>query len=257
MFAFDTESRGGRQVKRLGSILLTAVPLALGTGLPAGATILTFDVAGGVSDHQIMPQDYGDNVAASLQAGHAYGVGAEGFTPNVVVDYGMPGEIPALWRTGYGDLVNAHFNDADGDTTFTIRFTADSGFSVQLYGFDLASFTNAGQTIQGYGVRDLSDNSTLAGAGATAVTGTTHLEVAFATLLEASALELFVDLTGLGTVSDNIAIDNIRFGQVQTAIQSVPEPQSLGLLGLALAGLATLSRRRARENREARGRTVP
>lgn len=213
----------------------------------AQATILTFDVSGGVVNFLPVPADYGDNVASTLQGGHAYGVGAEGFTPDVIVDFGTPGEIPALWPTGYGDLGNVHFNDQDGDLTFTVRFTATVGFEVTLLDFDLASFSNGGQTIQGLSVRDVLGGTELFGLGQTFVTGASHLPVT--PNVTARQLELVIDLTGLGTLSDNIGVDNIRFGQVVAPIDDpvsdIAEPATLGLLGGGLIGLG-LARRRIR-----------
>ena len=49
-------------------------------------------------------------------------------------------------------LTNVHFNDADGDTTLTIAFTAASGFDVILHSFDLASFFSGGQNLAGMAV---------------------------------------------------------------------------------------------------------
>jgi hypothetical protein len=234
--------------------IMTAIQLSIGSfaaalllaSTPVGATILTFDVAGGVTNFQNVPQDYGDNVAASPQAGHSYGVGAEGFTPNVVVDYGSPDEDPALWTTGYGDLTNVHFNDADGDTSFTIGFIADTGFEVQLFDLDIASFAGGGRTIQGLLVRD-GDGNTLHSQGSTFITGATHLAIDLAGPLQASALELVIDLTGLGTFSDDIGVDNIRFGQVavQPPPAAVSEPASFAILAIGLLGVG-LRRRKSR-----------
>jgi hypothetical protein len=207
----------------------------------ASATILTFDVAGGVTNFANINQTYGDNVSASPDgAGHSYGVGAEGFTPNVTVEYGTPGEDPALWTTGYGDLTNIHFNDADGDTTFTVRFTADSGYQVTLFDFDIASFLSGGQTIAGLEVRNGTTNAVLFSLGSTFITGATHLQIA--PNVSANDLILEIDVSGLGGASDDIGIDNVRFGQAQ--VVNVPEAGSLALLGGAFAALGLVARRR-------------
>jgi hypothetical protein len=229
-------------------ILLGAVAMAACLACaPAGATILTFDMAGGVSDFELAPQAYGDNVTASTDpAGHSYGVGAEGFTPNVTVAYGAAGEDPNLYTTGYGDLTNIYFNDADNDTTLTATFTAGAGYLVDLYGFDMASYVNAGLTIQGLKVFD-GANAVLFSQGPTAISGATHNSFAFATPLRAAELRLEVDLTGLGGVSDDIGLDNVRFGQAAApSVGGVPEPASWALMiaGFGMAG-AFLRRRPA------------
>jgi hypothetical protein len=226
------------------TVLIAAAALAMAPAA-ASATVLTFDVTGGVSNFENVDQAYGDNVAAAVNAAGTYGVGAEGFTPNVTVAYGAPGEDPALWTTSYGDLTNILFNDADGDTTLTVRFTAAAGYLVDLYGFDLASFVNAGQTIQGLTVRDVGANVTLFSQGSTAISGATHNAFSFATALSASDLELVVNLTGLGGASDDIGIDNIRFGQ--SAIPTgVPEPQAWALMILGFGAAGALLRRQKR-----------
>ena len=60
----------------------------------AAYTILTFDdllnVGGNpIGNGQLIDQDYGDRVTGLIDAAGSYGVGSEGFTPNVVVDYGV------------------------------------------------------------------------------------------------------------------------------------------------------------------------
>jgi hypothetical protein len=226
------------------NLLIGAAALALAPAA-ASATVLTFDVSGGVVNHANINQGYGDNVAAALQGGHSYGVGAEGFTPNVAVSYGTAGEDPALWTTGYGDLTNVHFNDADGDTTFTTRFTADAGYLVNLLSFDMASFLSGGQTIQGFTIRDVGGNTVLFSQGPTFITGVTHNAFSFVGV-SANTLELVVNLTGLGGVSDDIGLDNVRFGQALAPTGGVPEPSTWALLigGFLGAGAMLRSRRR-------------
>jgi len=226
------------------NLLIAVAALALAPAA-ASATVLTFDISGGVPNHENMPQDYGDNVAAALQGGHSYGVGAEGFTPNVVVDYGAPGEDPALWTTGYGDLTNVYFNDTDGDTTFTTRFTADAGYVVNLLSFEMASFLTGGQTIQGFTIRDVGANTVLFTQGSTFITGATHNLFSF-TGVSANTLELVVNLTGLGGVSDDIGIDNVTFSQ-SAVVAGVPEPSVWAIMigGFFGAGAMLRSRRKA------------
>jgi hypothetical protein len=219
---------------------LLAVSL-LGLSAQAFATTLTFDIAGGVSDHENIPQTYGDAVSASPDGlGHSYGVGAEGFTPNVTVEYGTTGEDPALWTTGYGDLTNIYFNDADGDTTLTVTFTADAGWDVDLYGFDMASFFAAGQTVQAVSVLDIGNATTLFSQGATLANGVTSTNFTFATPLSASKLAIVVDLTGLGSVSDDVGLDNIRYGQTL----AVPEAETYAMMLAGLGLVGYMARRR-------------
>jgi hypothetical protein len=216
---------------------------------PAGATILTFDAAPGVGVNTVVPQAYGDNVTASPDgAGHSYGVGAEGFTPNVSVAYGAGGEESKLYPTGYGDLTNVYFNELDHGTSLTATFTADAGYLIDLYGFDMAAYENDGETVTGLTVFDGSDG-VLFSQGATFISGATHTSFAFATPLRAAELRLVVDLTGLERHSDEFALDNIRFGQTDApspSVGGIPEPASWALMiaGFGMAG-AFLRRRPA------------
>ena len=175
--------------------------------------ILTFD-HNPISDFLDIDQNYGDNVTGSPDLlGHEYDSisGFEfGLTPNVTLAYG-PSE-PTLWTTGYGDLTNVYFNDLDGDTSLQIELTADAGFEVGLLGFDVASFIDAGQTIEGLQVRDGNGN-VLFSSGSTLISGTEHNDFDFPEGLFAEVLVIDVDLTGLGVQSDDIGIDNVHFAQ--------------------------------------------
>ena len=109
-----------------------------------------------ISDFQDIDQNYGDNVIESPDMlGHEYDIASglgNNATPNITLTYG-PNQ-PRLWTTGYGDLENVLFNDLDGDTSLQIELVADAGYEVGLFGFDVASFIDAGQTIEGLQVRD-------------------------------------------------------------------------------------------------------
>ncbi|MDZ4372891.1 MAG: PEPxxWA-CTERM sorting domain-containing protein [Phenylobacterium sp.] len=225
-------------------LMIAAAALAL-VPAAAQATILTFDIADGVSNFENMPQTYGDNVSAAIDGlGHSYGVGAEGYTPNVTVDYGTPGEDPALWTTGYGDLTNIYFNDADGDLTFTTTFTADAGFLVDLYSFDMAWYFASPQTIAGLSIVDVAQNQVLYSQGPFVLPGgEAHTPFTFATPLSASTLRIVVDLTGLGGVSDDVALDNIRFGQSQApVVGGIPEPSTWAMMILGFGAAGTMLR---------------
>jgi hypothetical protein len=219
----------------LGSLVLTVAPAF-------ADTILTFNITG-IADHQDINQAYGDRVAAGVDLVGTYGTTDSTYTPNVVVAYGAPGEDPALWTSGYGDLTNIYFNDADGDTTFTTRFTADPGFLVNLMSFDIASFIDAGQTIAGAEARDVATSALLWSIGQTDVTGSTHLMLSPNAI--ANDVRLVINLTGLGSVSDDIGIDNVRFAQQLADTTAIPEPATLSLFGLGLAALGANRKRRA------------
>ncbi len=204
----------------------------------AGATILTFD-QGTVFNFQVVSQDYGDDVEATLEATFGYGVGAEGFTPNIQLSYGnsLPGNSQ-LWTTGYGDLTNILFEDADFTGVLEVTLTADTGFLVELFEFDLAAFSSAfvsDPTIDAVTITD--GTSTLFQQLSATVSRTTHTTFDFtAAPLTAGTILIQIDARNLGSLNDDIGIDNIRFGQV------VPEPSTALIFATGLIGLAVRRR---------------
>lgn len=224
------------------SLLLSAV-LGLGVAAgPASATILTFDLP--LDDASAIDQSYGDNVSGSPQGGFSYGVGAEGFTPNVTVAYS---DNSRFWGPDFGDLVNVVYT-LDG--SFELTLTAAAGFVVELFEFDLAGWLQADYTINSVSVRDGGGNVLFSQTNAH-IEGDgggprrTHFDFS-SDPLSASVLIIAFDSSNLGGNADNIGIDNIRFGQQRASQTPVPEPAALGLLGLGLVGLAVAVRRRRR-----------
>ncbi|MEZ5354915.1 MAG: PEP-CTERM sorting domain-containing protein [Bryobacteraceae bacterium] len=207
-----------------------------------GGVVLTFDqAAGGPS----VDQAYGDNVSTNPQGGNSYGTVANGFgfTPNITVTYGAPGEALNIFGSDYGDLTNVAYNENDGDTSLTITFDAAGGFNVILFGFDLGGWNRTDYTLQNISVFD-GGAATLFSQNNVAVNGAAgHSSISFGAGLQASTLRLVLDLSGLGSSSDNIGIDNIHFGQVSVtstppAPSGVPEPASFLLIGAGLLAIA-------------------
>ena len=216
----------------------------------AEATILQFDqtrsaVSGDivepVSAGADLPQDYGDRVAGSPQAvpggQYTYGNAGEGYTPNVEVAYFLSNavvpEAVQMWLLSYGDLSNVIFG-LPGSEQLNILFTADPGYVVQLYGFDLA----------GYPFRDYTINRVEVLEGATSlfaqpnapVAGTSHTSFDFTTPLAGASLLIQIDYSNITpSQQDNIGLDNLRFGQFPSP---VPEPSSwvFFLAGCGLLG---------------------
>lgn len=252
----------------------TVQPFLAGYGYPEGFRI---------------PGDYGDNVNA-LQTPAApgpndviyrYGVGAEGFTPMVTASYG-PFSIftggPELWREGYGDLNGVLYQGSrhsdPGNPIGTdynildVVLVADSGFDVVLYGFDVAAFgtdrtINAVTVYNGVPFPFLTPfNDIFEDLNVVVPGGNTHLTYDFESLLgnplQAHVIWLRIDANNLGPDSENIGIDNIRFGQVASQntevvdpdavfrdLEAVPEPASLVmcLLGGCFGAAGYLRRR--------------
>ncbi|MBX3485420.1 PEPxxWA-CTERM sorting domain-containing protein [Phenylobacterium sp.] len=219
----------------------------------ARATILTFDTdTRQPFSSLIMDQAYGDRVTALTMGKFQYGIGlGDGLTPNVTVAYsgGTPGAILTRWNADYGDLVNVLTNDDDGDTVLRILFTADEGYTVKLFGFDLAGWNHSDYTLPGLTVT--SGDAVLYAAEGVHVEGANgHSTFDFGLGLSGRTLAIDIDLTGLGFDSDNIGIDNIRFGQSPPGVlidqppSTVPEPAAWATMLLGFLTIGAAARRR-------------
>lgn len=244
----------------------------------AGATILTFDQARNATGTTVIPiqagaavpQDYGDRVTGSPMAvaggAFTYGEAGEGFTPNVVVDYFSGGNV-SLWTIDYGDLANVIFA-SPGSQVMNVRLTADPGFEVRLFHFDLAGWPQADYTINGVSVS--SGATTLFSQADVLVegnaTGPRHTAFDFPTPLAGPELLIAIDVANIASgQQDNIGLDNLRFAQNPPPDGNgggngnggngngggnggpigVAEPDAMAVLGIGLALLGMMRRRRA------------
>lgn len=259
--------------QRVGGACSVVSLMSLVLAPPAAATILTFDqvrsaAAGNpveptVSGREV-PLDYGDRVASGVMnvpgGQFTYGEAGEGFTPNVSTEFFSGAAAPAgpgvsLWQDSYGDLVNVLFaNNASG--FLAVRLTADPGYQVGLFGFDLGGWPSADYLISSISV--MGDAALLFALTDVRVegdfSGPRHSPFAFADGLFANELLLTIDFSNLADAQhDNIGLDNLRFAQTPLGppgpggdppISAVPEPGTLSLMSLALLGTC-LARRRA------------
>jgi hypothetical protein len=294
----DRNSSVGCALRRLAGAALLLVSVAA----TAGATTLTFEVfdqnlnflpyndAGvlpvepgyGYLEGYGVPDTYGDNVTATQvddgSLRFKYGVGAEGFTPDVSVAYG-PFSIftggPELWREDYGDLNGVLYQGSranPGGVGYDYDFLdivlyAGAGHDVVLHSFDLGSHLSD-RTINSVSVFDgapfplfspinfLTPQSTSVNVAG----GADHTTFSFGTPLQSPVIWIRIDASNRGEDSRWVGIDNIRFGEVDSrnpgvdpaeidaALQAtpVPEPASLTLLLLGGAGAALERRRRRR-----------
>lgn len=260
-------------MRLLKSIVLSLSGLALlSLVVPAQATILTFSITDvdGYPGSEDFPegfgidQTYGDRVnSLSTTSGTVtfeYGLGAEGFTPNVNVSY-EPGSIfttgPSLWRYDYGDLDRILYqgsrNTGVGNNYnyLLIVLFADPGFEAVLHSFDVAGWFETDYEINSVSVYDNyfngffpeqnrvyhDPNTTIAG------NGPTHSSYSFSTPIRGNVISILIDANNLGDTSELIGIDNIRFGQ-DIDLSPVPEPGTLSLFAAAAIAAAVIRRRR-------------
>ena len=205
-------------------------------GLPA--TVLTFNITG-ATDGSLLPQGYGDNVASLTNGTFSYGAGG-GFTPDVTVDYlGSGGQTDLnFWANGFNDLTNVVEYEPDGESGYSITFTAAAGKTVSIDSFDLGNYGEA-VTLPRLWIVD-GAGTVLFDRPALSIANSNAPHLSFTPGVTATTLRISLDLTGLGGNSDNMGLDNIQFRQTTTA---VPEPATLATLGL---GLAAILRRRRR-----------
>jgi hypothetical protein len=246
--------------------VVTMILLVLGCVQAGEATILTFDQDlpnDPTNDFAPVPQVYGDSVPGSPQGGFTYGNGGEGFTPHVATAYGPGGNV-RMWTAGYGDLTNVIYQQDDTPTgrTLDLTLTAAPGYDVRLYSFDMAGFGFTDRSINAVQVLDGASN-TLFTCTSCFIDGTAgHTAFSFSTPLTSQVLRIHFDASNLGSGSDNIGLDNVRFGEQAAA---VPEPASLVLVGAGFGlAAARLGRRRRRERspaglrrRDPASRSVP
>ncbi len=203
--------------------VLAGSALVMMSGLAMG-TELTFTIDG-IGNFDGMPDDYGDRVVMLDDGIFHYDEHGEGFTPNIEVDYpNTNGISPSWWGTGYGDLVGIYFENADGNGQGEIVLTADYGYEVVLYGFDMSAYSNAfssDPTINAVRVMGCSDTPLFEELDAV-ISETTHTSYDFAQPLRAREIRIQFDTANLGNLSDDIAFDNILFGQSSVGVEEIP-----------------------------------
>lgn len=196
------------------------------------ATILTFQSSSGSSLPGAAVTTapwYGDRVNALTVGGFSYGVGSEGFTPNVQVRYSGDRSTPSTWASGYGSLPFALWGSSSNGATdvnrTTITFTADAGYDVRILGFKAADWSNSLPGV----TRNLwiTDGSTTIWSYAGSIDSNTFNQFNLSSLnVSGSTLTLNFD-HGWHT-----GIADVVFAQ-----SAVPEPASMIALGLGAVAL--------------------
>ena len=211
--------------------------------------------------------DYGDRVTStSMSHGtstYGYGVGAEGFTPNVTMDFGPFSLLsggPELWRYDYGDLTRVMYQGSRGSVgtnynVLQIVIKADPFYDAILYGFDLGGWNQTDYQIDAVVVYDgipfpfLTPTNDIYKATIVNVNGSgpSHTTFDCGAGLRAHEIWITIDANNLGDVSEYIGIDNIRFGQVERTDGTsgeAPEASSILIWGGIAACSAIYARRR-------------
>jgi len=211
------------KTKILGSL---GVLLAASFASLAQAGVINFDDLG-LPDGELIPANYADHGLDGNGDSHVH-VAYLGSIE--LVSFNRLG----FWTTGYGNLLNVAFTPSQ-DTTARINFSADPGWLINSIAFDLAGYPGEdlpANVLIGLGGTEQKNDGTL-------ILGATDPFRSHFTLSGAGASSAFIQW---GT-DWNVGIDNIVFNV--TSDKSVPEPGTLALLGLGLAGLGLTRRRKA------------
>lgn len=213
--------------------------LALGTLLAAGshATILRFTSDTGSTLPAAAVNEspwYGDRVNATTVGLYGYGVGSEGFTPNVQVRYSGVDSTPSTWGAGYGSLPTVLWGSSSSSSSAvnrtTITFTADPGVDVRILGFKAGDWSGSLTGI----TRNLwiTNGSTTIWSYAGSLSDTAFNEFDLSSLnVSGSTLTLNFDHGWHTGISDVIFAQSV-----------VPEPASM--IALGLGAIALIRKRR-------------
>jgi hypothetical protein len=219
-------------MKRVQTVMSSGVCLLVFASGSSLGTELTFNIDG-FGNGTNMSQDYGDRVVMLDDGDFHYDEHGEGFTPNVTVSYTTSeGQDPSHWNTGYGDLVHIYYENTDHNGQGEIVITADYGYEVVLYGFDMSAYGNVfseDPTIDGVRVMGCSSTAYFDQADAV-ISETTHTSFDFSGApIQSRELRVQFFSGNLGNLSDDISFDNVRFGQVAVDPEVIDCPSDFAL----------------------------
>ncbi|MBK9441548.1 MAG: PEP-CTERM sorting domain-containing protein [Comamonadaceae bacterium] len=213
------------------SLLAVAATIASLTvvGSGANASLLTFDGAicdGGLTCTNGRPVDqtYGD-IAGQLDVQYNNNTGNS-------ANWGVDAGRMLWWSSNYGDLTNVIYGATASTGAAGVFLKPLTGYQVTLNGFDGAGFFGS------YGT----DVTFLDGNNAPLYNATLTFPASGHVSIPGSYTSISGIYIYFGPDSYDTAIDNIDF--TVTKVGQVPEPGSLALLGLGLAGLAAIRKRK-------------
>lgn len=200
----------------------------------ADATVLTFD-GSFWNDGRAASDAYGSNVTGNTGS-FIYGPECD-ITPDVITDY-----VGTMrWKeTGYGDLTG--FLHADHPQSAVQRFltivlaNTSPGGTVSLHSFDLASESDEALRIDW--IRVYANNMIVYEDLEPVIPNLGRMSIMFNPPVMGTVIQIELNMTRLSFKSEQIGIDNIKFGQ-----PGIPTPGAGSLLAVA-AGLLAVRRRR-------------
>jgi len=185
----------------------------------AYGTVLIFNNADGslVGAYGLIPQAYGDYVAAAVQNGFGYGEGSHGWTPDVNVSYPIrSGNVETLfgWDYGYSGLVNVAYPwliTPGSYDDIEITFQPRNGKAVRLHSFDMGSY-NGGYNLA-WNVKNSVGQVLTSGTVYVTTAAPSHVVIDSNTAISSAKLILTVYTSFEGANAPNLAIDNIEFSE--------------------------------------------
>lgn len=211
-----------------------ALAALLATAAPAGAQTLTFTNAAW-GDGTTIPQSYGD-IAGSVDVSYRH---RGGFGNTSVID---PNAYH--WRTGYNDLLSVAYSAAGSGVGEIALANLLAGQAVTLNAADVGAWSSRTLTnTVALRVYDFGWNLLYSGLGST-FGSTSHASFAPAVSATDGLYIQWSQINDTGAPIDayNVGIDNVEFTAGPST--TTPEPATVGLMGLGLAGIAAAARRR-------------
>ena len=146
------------------------------------------------------------------------------------------------WSTQYGSLSGVAWGEGGDSHSLQVAMTALAGYSLASLSFEYAGWPNQNQVTQ-YGIYEADGTTPILSP----ITGLTAPGQGFATAAYTFTGSETAAVLRFGPNGYNAGIDNFKItltNPTDPGTGQVPEPASLALLGIGLAGLGFMRRRR-------------